>query len=155
MHSILTPIDFSQFTDHVIDGAARLAKALRARLWVLHVAAPEPEFVGYDTGPPSALESHVRELRDEERALEAIAVRLRDEGLDIMPLLVEGPTVETILEQGRKVSADLIVLGSHGHGAMFRMLVGSVSEGVLHKADRPVLIIPQVKVAPEEEEDEE
>src|SRR5262245_54798649 len=111
MHHVLAAIDFSQFTDHVIDGAARLAKALRGRLWVLHVTAPDPDFVGYDTGPPSAIESRVVELRDEERALAAIADRLRAEGLDVTALLIEGPTVETILEQARRHSADLIVLG--------------------------------------------
>ncbi|MGL5938967.1 MAG: universal stress protein, partial [Waterburya sp.] len=39
----------------------------------------------------------------------------------------------------------MIVLGSHGHGAVYRTLVGSVSEGIIHKASCPVLIVPAKK----------
>jgi nucleotide-binding universal stress UspA family protein len=41
----------------------------------------------------------------------------------------------------------VIVLGSHGHGAVRRALLGSVSEGVLHGATRPVLILPSRNAA--------
>ena len=142
MKDILVPIDFSDVTDRVVERAAGLAKALAARLWLLHVAMPDPDFVGYDVGPPSARQSRATELRDEHRALQAIAERLRADGIEATSLLVQGPTVETILAEAGKVSADLIAVGSHGHGALHRALVGSVSEGLLRHADRPLLIVP-------------
>jgi len=46
------------------------------------------------------------------------------------------------VREADRLNADLIVLGSHGHGAIHRALLGSVSEHVLHHARRPLLILP-------------
>ena len=53
--------------------------------------------------------------------------------------------METILEEAAKLNADLIILGSHGHGGLLRALLGSVCEGVLRKSILPVLIVPARK----------
>jgi len=50
MQNILVAIDFSPISQTVLDAAAKLARSLGSKLWVLHVAAPEPDFVGYDPG---------------------------------------------------------------------------------------------------------
>jgi nucleotide-binding universal stress UspA family protein len=55
---------------------------------------------------------------------------------------VQGATVETILKEALKLDVDMIVAGSHGRGAMYQLLVGSVSEGVLHKSKCPVIVVP-------------
>ena len=54
-----------------------------------------------------------------------------------------GDPVREILGLAEEIGADLIVLGSHGYGAMGRLLIGSVSEAVLHGARCPVLIVRQ------------
>ena len=82
------------------------------------------------------------ELRAEHRDLQQWASDLRDQGLNAEALLVQGPTVDTLVERAEHLKADVIVLGSHGHGAVYRALVGSVSEGVLRKTKRPLLIVP-------------
>ncbi|NOR45584.1 MAG: universal stress protein, partial [Candidatus Delongbacteria bacterium] len=51
MKNILAPIDFSDVSEKVIFEAAEFAKAFSCKLWLLHVAAPEPDFVGYTVGP--------------------------------------------------------------------------------------------------------
>ena len=70
-----------------------------------------------------------------------IAERLRKAGLDTTALLVQGETVETILNEASNLNVDMIVLGSHGRGAMYQLFVGSVSEGVLHKSECPLLAV--------------
>ncbi|MEW5940915.1 MAG: universal stress protein [Chloroflexota bacterium] len=67
---------------------------------------------------------------------------MRKAGLDATALVVQGATVETILNEASKLEADMIVVGSHGHGALYQLLVGSVCEGVLRKAACPVLVVP-------------
>lgn len=142
MQTILLPIDFSDVTNTAIDQAAKLAERFASRVWLIHVAAPEPGFVGYDPGPDVVRYQVATELKEEHRLLHDLAEGLRSRGVDAHALLLQGATVEVILERARKVSADLIVLGSHGRGALYRALVGSVTEGVVRHSPCPVLIVP-------------
>jgi len=144
---LLVCVDFSPVTAGVVEQASLLARALGAEVRLLHVGAPDPDFVGYQAGPATVRDGVARALRDEHRALEDLAERLRAAGVDVKPLMVQGPTRDAIVEQARTFRADMIVLGSHGHGALFNLLVGSVAEGVLHAARVPVLVVPS-KPAP-------
>jgi nucleotide-binding universal stress UspA family protein len=56
--------------------------------------------------------------------------------------MIQGPTVETILDQADHHDVELIVMATHGRGMMYQVFVGSVSEGVLHRSTRPVLMVP-------------
>jgi len=140
--NVVAAVDFSQVSVAVLEHAAALATALSAKVWLLHVAAPEPEFVGYAVGPDSVRDQRAAELRSEHRELQHRTEALRERGLEAQALLVQGPTVEKILSEAASLEADLIVMGSHGRGAIGRALLGSVSEGVLHAARCPVTILP-------------
>lgn len=139
---ILVGIDFSDSARKVIDQAALLARALGAKIWLLHVAEPDPAFVGYK-GDPTVMRDDVAEkYHDEHRQLQAMGQALRDGGLDCVALLVQGATVETILREAANLSADMIIIGSHGKGALKRLLIGSTSEGVLHHCEIPLHVVP-------------
>lgn len=142
MRSIIAGIDFSENSERVLSLAADVARSFQAKLWLVHVAAPDPEFVGYEAGPQTVRDNRASELREEHRKLQRVAAGLREGGLDVAALLIEGPTVETLLKQAADVEADLLVVGSHGRGALGRTLIGSVSERVTRRAHRPVLIVP-------------
>jgi nucleotide-binding universal stress UspA family protein len=142
MERIVAAIDFSPVSDAVVRHAAAVARAFSARLVLLHVAAPDPAFIGFEAGPQTVRDARAHQLRDEHRGLQERATELRDEGIDAEAFLVPGPTVDTILERAEHLKADLVVLGSHGHGAVYRALAGSVSEGVLRQAKCPVLVVP-------------
>lgn len=143
MKTILAAVDFSPATDPVIAQAAGLARAFGAALYLIHVAAPEPDFVGYEPGPDSVRKNVAAELRDVHRQVQERSAELRASGIDCTGLLVQGATAETLVKEAERLNADVIVLGSHGHGALHRALLGSVSEHVLHHAERPLLILPR------------
>lgn len=145
MKSILVAVDFSAGTRQVLACAAQQAQAFRAPLWIVHVAAPEPDFVPYDDDPTPMRDSVALGLREEHRRVQALAEELAEQGLAVTPLLVAGPTVEKILEEATKLEAGLVVVGSHGHGALHRVLLGSVSEGLVRHAELPLLIVPVPK----------
>lgn len=142
MKLILVPLDFSDVAGRVVDMAASLARALGAEIHLVHVAAPDPLFVGYDAGPEVVRDRRAERLREEHRTLQEIAARLTAQGIETHPHLVEGSTVETICSIAHKLGVDLIVMGSHGRGALYQAIVGSVSAGVLRQSAAPVLLVP-------------
>lgn len=143
MKTILAAIDFSPVSERVVDRAAALAQATGADFVLLHVEAPEPEFVGYDPGPQTVRDAVAQEIMGDHRKLHDIADSLREQGLAVTALVVQGVTAEKILEEAQAHEADCIILGSHGHGALYDLLVGSVSDAVIRRADRPVMLIPR------------
>jgi nucleotide-binding universal stress UspA family protein len=139
---LLVAMDLSDVTQPIMDAVIRVANANQAKAWLLHVAEPEPDFMGYDAGPEVVRDQVAREFRDEHRQIQRLAEELRHAGVDSKALLFQGSIVETILKQVERLEADLVVIGSHGHGAVFDLLVGSVCNGVLKQARVPVLVVP-------------
>lgn len=135
-------MDLSEYSEKIVQQAGEIAKAMSARVWLVHVAEPDPEFVGWDAGPQSVRDGVADAFREEHRAVQKMADELRGASVDATALLVQGSTVETILQQASNLDANMIIVGSHGRGAAHRLLVGSVGEGVLRKAECPVLVVP-------------
>ena len=145
MKTILVAIDFSDCTEDVIKCAMEFAHAFRAELALVHVAAPDPDFVGYDAGPQSVRDQLAHQFHREHRDLQAIEGTLKNQEIPCRSLLIQGVTVEKIVEETKRLDVGLIIMGSHGHGALHNLLVGSVTEGVIRKTCCPILIVPSRK----------
>ena len=74
-------------------------------------------------------------------ALDAVAERARRVGMDVDTHLIEGRPGETIIHEAERLGADLIVVGSHGQGALLDMILGSVSLYVVHHSHIPVCVV--------------
>lgn len=142
MGAILVPVDFSSVTADIVQHAAQLAKALGHKLWLLHVASPDPDFVGFDVGPEPVRESIAGRFREEHRQIQALANDLKGQGLEVEALLVQGRTADRVHEHAEKLGVAFIVIGSHGRGALSTALLGSTSHDVLKGARCPVLVVP-------------
>lgn len=140
--NILICIDLSESTALVMQYAHELVKFSSAKVWVLFVADPEPDFVGLDVGPQSVRDSLAKQLHSEHCKIQEIADRLRKDGVDATALMAQGTTAETIIKEASKIKSDIIVVGSHGKGVASQLLVGSVSEQIIHKAECPILVVP-------------
>jgi len=145
MENIVVAIDFSAITTTILETAAEVACCFRARVYLVHVAAPDPEFIGLDAGPPHERQSRADDLRHEKKQLEKFAARLVKVGVETVPLLIQGETAETLLCEVRRLDARLLVMGTHGHGTIISTLLGSTSRDVLQHAMTPVLLIPVKK----------
>lgn len=140
----LIAVDFSPVTADVMRWLGKHAKKTD-RIFVLHAAEPNPVFVGYEAGPEVVRKQVADQYKREHKEVQRLAEKLRKKGLNAKSLLVQGAAVKAILDQAKKHKADLIVMGSHGHGAVFQLLVGSIATGVLQKAQLPVLLVPSRK----------
>lgn len=145
MKTLLTAVDLSPVTPKVLDGATTLAKALGAKLVILHVMEPVAAYVPVGaamdviTAPMPVEPPDIEALKER---LELLASPVRAKGVEVETLAVVSLPTEEILEQVKKIPADMLVLGSHGHGALYHLFSGSVVTSVLHKAEIPVTVIP-------------
>jgi nucleotide-binding universal stress UspA family protein len=142
MKNILVALEISTAEAPVIAQATALAHAFGARLWLIHAAAPAPDFVGYEAGPQYIRDVRADELRHEHTELQRWRGELATAGLEVEALLVQGPTVETILAEAERLKADIIVMGSHGKRGLRKAFLGSVSEDVLRENKLPLLVVP-------------
>jgi nucleotide-binding universal stress UspA family protein len=160
MKRILVPIDFSDATPAVIDLARQLAKSVGAEIHLVHVkelsAAAAVGALGYGlTGMPelapmsgvpvAVFDPAPQPIPQDEGEKSKLAQWQREIAQSGFKVALHQPTgavAEEILNQADVLDADLIVMGTHGHGAIYTLLVGSATKGVLKHSRRPVLLVP-------------
>ncbi|MEO1262349.1 MAG: universal stress protein [Bacteroidota bacterium] len=142
MKNIFLALDFEEKALLLIEHAVNLGKCFNAKIWIVHIAAPEPDFVGFDVGPQYIRDKRAEELRVEHRYLQATAKELIKQGLDAEALLIQGPTVEMILEEAAQLEADIIVLGSHDRGFLHNALYGNTAKRLVNESKIPLYIVP-------------
>lgn len=163
MKRLLVPIDFSDVTPRVIDLAQQLAKALDADIHLVRVreltAAATPGTLGYglagmpELAPMSGLAvpgfdtmpQPISETGNQKSKLAQWQNEIVQAGIKVTLHEPTGAVADEILDRADAVDADLIVMGIHGHGAMYNLLVGSATKGVLKHSTRPVLVVPMAK----------
>src|SRR4051812_20598922 len=87
---ILVALDLSDATESILAVARRAAKASNGSIILLHVADPDPDFVGYEVGPQVVRDQVAHGFRDQHRALHTLAEELRREGIETTALLIQG-----------------------------------------------------------------
>jgi len=144
--TVVVAVDFADPTDRLVTEGLTISTATGGDLVLVHAAAEEPAFVGYDTDD---FERHTREARadeltDEHRALRELAARTEAlaPGVSVRSLLAMGPTAETLLRVAGDVGAGHLVIGSHGRGRLHHLLVGSVAEELLRRTTIALVVVP-------------
>ncbi len=139
MKTILVPTDFSKAASNAAEYAARLAKALKANVVLLHVYhVPIQE----TTEVPMMVITPDKLQKKNEAYLKKEATHLQKEsGIEVRYIAKMGMAVDEILEEEK--TADLIVMGMHGANKLSQALMGSITTATLRKATTPVLVIPE------------
>jgi nucleotide-binding universal stress UspA family protein len=144
---VLVSTDFSEIGDAAIPHAYALLGSGPGTVVICHVferpPLPNPLYAHYSPGPaPSAAERRALARRLAERLRGAIPERV-PRGVETRVRVVDavGPVHEAICELARSVRADAIVIASHGHSGLARLLLGTTAERVLRHARRPVLVV--------------
>jgi nucleotide-binding universal stress UspA family protein len=140
--NILVAVDLSPASEKVIEAARGVAELTGVSIYVLHAVETEPDF-DCPEAEPATLRARVAEAFPlEQRGVQALADKLQDDGLDASALLVCGSSVDITLKEADILDAGLIVVGTHGHGAVFDVLIGSYSASIIRKSKLPVLVVP-------------
>jgi nucleotide-binding universal stress UspA family protein len=145
MKTVLAPIDLSEAAAGVISQAGALAVDVGGRVLLLHVVPPPAVINEY---APEAERLAEEEKKKAEAAMEQWRQRLKGTGVDAEISVLHGPPVATILGETARANADYIVMGSHGHGALYHLFVGGTAGGVIQKSPCPVVVVPSQRVHP-------
>lgn len=142
MKTFLVPVDFSAVSTEIVDAAIGFARAFGGKVILLHVIQP-PIITSEYALPADAVQEAM--TANEKTALTKLAVHeetFRKGGLEAEIIVRHGPPVYEILDAALKAKADFIIMGSHGHGKLYDLLVGSTASGVLKGARCGVVIMP-------------
>lgn len=152
MKKVLIAIDYHPVSEKVTDAGYDLAKNLNAEVCLIHVladvgfyGAQYPTFMGYDgytgMGPDLDLAMEMRNIAED--FMDKARQHLGDDSVKIH--LAEGDTVKTLLEYSREWGASVLVMGTHSHSVLEKLLLGTVAEKILEKTKIPVYLVPVKK----------
>ena len=142
INNILVAVDFNDNIGDLLGYAESISIKFGAKVWLIHVSAPDPDFVGYEPGPQYIRDSRADELKEEHRRLQDLRKTFLSENLRSEALLIQGSTVETVLEEAKKLNSDLLIVGTHKYGFMESFFLESVSLKLFKNANIPLLAIP-------------
>lgn len=147
MNTIITFIAFSDLTPRLIEQTERFAKALDARVVLAHLLPPEP-FVMDMAGvvPMTSAEQRQKLIAADGKRLAELAERLNRDGFATQAEQLVNADIETAMESCARWKADLIIVGSHHHNALYNTFIGSFRDRLLKAAHCPVLVVPEISV---------
>jgi len=151
MKKVLIALDYDPTAQKIAETGYSLAKAMGAEVILLHVVAdlvyysspdysPIMGFNGYMDMGPIEIESVDSLIKASLHFLEKSKQHLGDE--TIQTLVKEGSVSKTIIQAAKDIDADIIVMGSHSRRWLDEILMGSVTEDVLHRSSIPLFIVP-------------
>jgi nucleotide-binding universal stress UspA family protein len=140
IRDILVPTDFSPGSRRTAEFATTLAKALDARVTLLHVFHLPTTGYG-DVVYATVVDRTPSLLRSCEAALQTEAALVKGSGVEATTLLREGSPAHEIADVARTRKVDLVVIATHGRRGLVRGLLGSVAEKVVRTSPVPVLTI--------------
>jgi nucleotide-binding universal stress UspA family protein len=146
MKQILIATDGSSSAQEAVEIGLELARDHGTDVTFVHVT-PAEEIRG-GRGGSHAL-THREEIDESETALKEAAEAAEAAGVSYKLERFSGETIDTIVALADSKNADMIVLGSRGRGAVTSAILGSVSQGVLRQAGRPVLVVKGSKTPAE------
>ncbi|HEV2126331.1 MAG TPA: universal stress protein, partial [Chloroflexota bacterium] len=129
LRRILVPLDLLPAGEAKLPVAEAQARAFGAELILLHVLS-QREASG--DGGVSPTEAHAHAF------LDAVALRLRSDGISAQPLIRVGPVAATVVDVARELGADLIVIGTNMRGGLTRIFPGAIADEIAHNAPCPV-----------------
>ncbi len=150
---ILVPTDGSEHSMRALDAAVQIAKHFQGKITLLHtysvsvtpIIVPEPSTLTLPAAPmlaPAEMTKAAEASREAgNHILAGGAEKAKAEKVEVETLLIEGHTVQEIIRTAKEGGFGLIVIGARGLSHIRILLLGSTTDGVIHHASCPVLVV--------------
>ena len=133
---ILFALDSSEYSDKGLELVKTLAEDRKVPVVLLNVLLQIPDMVGNPAREDLMAEMH----KMSEEMLDIARNKLEARGIPVTTVVSQGYPSDEIISVAKSHGCDLIVMGAKGHGNIGGILLGSVSQKVLHYSEVPVLI---------------
>ena len=147
-HHILLPIDFSDCSLDAYEYAVNLEKSFDASVTLVHAFEPFSYSLDFTLSHPGEDRQHREEV---EARLDSLTKAFTREGLRANYVIKNKPASEAIIDALTESGADLLVMGTHGHRGLRRLIMGNVAAAVLRQSPVPVLTVKSPKFKHESE----
>jgi nucleotide-binding universal stress UspA family protein len=148
-HTIVVAVDFSETSGDTLDAALELARGQQDRLHLLHVVSDVFHTLGVTEAPGvDWAEVQRRSIEQARNRLLELAAACRLDSQRVTIAVEVGSAAAEIVRYAASTDAQVIVLGSHGHGVVRRFMLGSVADRVLRQAACPVMLVPHRSLRP-------
>ncbi len=137
---ILVPIDGSESCDKLLQYIKTFGESYGSKVYLLNVYGL-PTLTEYNNYPAYPLESAYSVEKQSEEILNRAVSTIGEVPFELVTICEAGNPAATILDVAEKNECDLIMMCTHGMGAVKRFLLGSVTNKVVHHAKIPVLIV--------------
>ncbi len=137
LKNIVLAFDGSEYSNRALKYAKTFAERFEATLWLVHIFSHTSDLLGYEDYE----KFYSKRKAGGQTLLDKALQELKNTRLDVKEELQEGPEAESILNIAKNCQADLIVMGTRGHGTLKGLLVGSVSRKVIHYSSCPVMVV--------------
>jgi len=140
LRRLLVPVDFTETSDRALEYAVEFAKKFDAKVTILH-AYQIPVYGFPDAVYVTSAELAAQISNAAQQRLDALVDAQKTAGIEVNAVLRDGVPWEEINKVAEEISADLIIIGTHGRRGLARAILGSVAENVIRTSTRPVLVI--------------
>lgn len=151
MKNVLIALDYNPSAEKIAETGHSLAMAMNASITLIHVMAdpiyyssmdysPIMGYTGFNAVDMLQIEDGIQLRKAAQDFLDQTKSHLQDES--ITTLIAEGDCARAILEAAAEFNINIIVLGSHSRSGLEKILMGSITEKVLHHSKVPMFIIP-------------
>ena len=146
---ILVATDFSPVSTRALDYAISVARRYESQIYLVHVISPDAYPM---TAPEITVRLVDRQMLEAKAKSQELLLCDRFQGVPYEMYIEEGPLWPTLEKMIEKFDVDLVVVGTHGMGAVQKVLIGSGAEQIFRQCSRPVLTVgPAVERAAAED----
>ncbi len=139
---ILVPLDGSKRAEAILPHVEEIALNFHSKLIFMQMVEMPPMMMGSEAPYLEGFQMEMEEVANQaELYLETVSGEFREKGIQSKTIISHGPVVDGIINTAESESADLIAMASHGRTGLSKVFYGSVAAGIMHRIDRPLLIV--------------